>query len=81
MSTGWIKPLAIIGGSTAVTVAALTGAILQGQSGSDALAGTEMTTGVTITPTKAPAGVPTPVAEPSIKGPAPLPPEEQGLPG
>ena len=37
--------------------------------------------GVTVTATMAPTGVPIPVAQPSIKGPAPLPPEEQGLPG
>ena len=81
MSTGWIKPLAIMGGSAAVTAAALAGAVLQGQSAPDSIAGSEMSTGVTVTSTQAPVGVPTPVAEPSIKGPAPLPPEEQGLPG
>lgn len=76
-----MKAFAIFGGSAAVTAAALTGAVLQGQSGSDAIAGSEMTTGVTVTATTAPSGLPVPVAEPSIKGPAPLPLEEQGLPG
>ena len=33
------------------------------------------------TVTTAPSGMPVPVAQPSIKGPAPLPSEEQGLPG
>ncbi|MGO4442748.1 hypothetical protein AB4Z42_05275 [Mycobacterium sp. 2YAF39] len=81
MSTRLMKAFAIFGGSAAVTAAALTGAVLQGQSGSDAIAGSEMTTGVTVTATTAPSGLPVPVAEPSIKGPAPLPLEEQGLPG
>jgi len=77
-----MKPLAFMGGSAAVAAFALGGAILQEQSGSDAIAGSEMSTGVTVTSTQAPTSVPpVPVAEPSIKGPAPLPPEEQGLPG
>ena len=63
-----------------MTAAALAGAILQGPSGSDAIAGSQMSTGVTVTATTAPSGMPIPVAQPSIKGPAPLPPEEQGLP-
>jgi len=41
----------------------------------------EMSTGVTITATTPASAAPVPVAEPSIKGPAPLPKEEQGLPG
>jgi hypothetical protein len=81
VSTRRIKPLAVIGGSAVITAAALAGAILQGPSGSSAIAGSEMSTGVTVTATTAPTGVPIPVAQPSIKGPAPLPPEEQGLPG
>ena len=82
MSTRRIKkPLAIIGGSAVIAAAALAGAILQGPSGSDALAGSDMSTGVTVTATTAPSGMPIPVAQPSIKGPAPLPLEEQGLPG
>jgi len=81
MSTRRIKPLAIIGGSAVIAAAALAGAILQGPSGSDALAGSDMSTGVTVTATTAPSGMPIPVAQPGIKGPAPLPPEEQGLPG
>ena len=76
-----IKPLAVIGGSAVVTAAAVVGAVLQGPSGSDAIAGSEMSTGVTVTATTAPSGMPVPVAQPSIKGPAPLPSEEQGLPG
>ena len=39
------------------------------------------TTGQTVTATKAPSAPATSHAKPSIEGPAPLPPEEQGLPG
>ena len=42
---------------------------------------TPVTTGETVTATTAPATPTTSVAQPSIKGPAPLPPEEEGLPG
>jgi hypothetical protein len=76
-----IKPLAVIGAGAAITAAALGVAILQGPSGSDEAAGSEMSTGVTVTATTAATEAPIPVAEPSIKGPAPLPKEEQGLPG
>jgi hypothetical protein len=75
-----IKPLAVIGAGAAITAAALVAAILQGASGS-AMAGPEMSTGVTVTATTAATEVPIPQAQPSIKGPAPLPIEEQGLPG
>ena len=81
VSTRSIKPLAVIGGSAVITAAALAGAILQGPSGSGAIAGSEMSTGVTVTATTAPSEVPIPMAQPSIKGPAPLPSEEQGVPG
>jgi hypothetical protein len=40
-----------------------------------------MSTGVTVTATTPASEAPVPVAEPAIKGPAPLPKEEQGLPG
>ncbi|RDH77000.1 hypothetical protein DVS77_19480 [Mycolicibacterium moriokaense] len=41
----------------------------------------EATTGETITTTTPPSTPETSEAKPSIEGPAPLPPEEQGLPG
>lgn len=41
----------------------------------------EATTGQTVTNTKAPSTPRTTKAKPSLKGPAPLPPEEEGLPG
>ncbi|MGV0781671.1 hypothetical protein [Mycolicibacterium peregrinum] len=40
-----------------------------------------MQTGVTITPSNPAQAPEVPMATPGIKGPAPLPPEEQGLPG
>ena len=40
-----------------------------------------MSTGTTSTVGRAPSAPPIPMAEPGIKGPAPLPVEEQGLPG
>ena len=74
------KPLAVIIGSVAVTAAAITVAVLQGSANSETFAG-DMSTGVTVTATTAPSEAPIPVAAPAIKGPAPLPLEEQGLPG
>jgi hypothetical protein len=41
----------------------------------------EATTGETITKAAPPSAPPTSKAKPSVTGPAPLPPEEEGLPG
>ena len=49
--------------------------------GPDSLVSSEMSTGVTVTQAPGPSKADLPVAVPAIKGPAPLPPEEQGLPG
>jgi hypothetical protein len=76
-----IKPFAVIGAGAAITAAALATAILQGPSDSGAIAGPQMSTGVTVTATTPASEVPIPEAQPSIKGPAPLPSEEQGVPG
>jgi hypothetical protein len=76
-----IELLAVIGGSAAVSAAALGVAIVQGPGDSSAIAGSDMTTGVTVTATRPASGQSIPRAVPGIKGPAPLPPEEQGLPG
>jgi hypothetical protein len=76
-----IKLLAVIGGSASVSAAALGVAIVQGSGDSSAIAGSDMTTGVTVTATLPASAVSIPQAVPGIKGPAPLPPEEQGLPG
>lgn len=81
MNVREIKLLAVIGGSAAVSAAALGVAILQGPADSSAIAGPDMTTGATVTATRPASVEPIPQAVPSIKGPAPLPPEEQGLPG
>jgi hypothetical protein len=43
--------------------------------------GSTMSTGATRTETAAPTTLPIPEAVPGITGPAPLPAEEQGLPG
>jgi hypothetical protein len=45
------------------------------------VADSTMSTGTTSTAATAPTAPPIPMAVPSIKGPAPLPVEEQGLPG
>jgi hypothetical protein len=75
------KRLAVIAGSAIVCAGAIVGATLSGASGAMAAGSSEMSTGVTVTAT-APAPTPAvPMAVPDLKGPAPLPPEEQGLPG
>ncbi|AKK27395.1 hypothetical protein [Mycobacterium sp. EPa45] len=47
----------------------------------DSFISSEMSTGVTVTQSPDRAAGQLPVATPAIKGPAPLPTEEQGLPG
>jgi hypothetical protein len=75
-----IKFFAVVGGSAAVTAVALGAAVLQGPVGTGSIAG-DMQTGVTITQSAAPSSISEQKATPAIKGPAPLPTEEQGLPG
>ena len=73
---------AIIGGSAVVILGALSAGIVEGQTAPAAAAGSpQMTLGVTSTETTPPNAPAVGVAAPSIKGPAPLPSEEQGLPG
>ncbi|MET4428706.1 hypothetical protein ABIA65_001999 [Mycolicibacterium sp. 624] len=74
------KSIAVIVGSVAVAAAAITVGVLQGSANSETFAG-DMSTGVTVTATTAPSEAPIPAAAPAITGPAPLPLEEQGLPG
>jgi hypothetical protein len=74
-----MKPIATIVGGSAVAVAAIAAAVLQGSAASGSFAG-DMSTGVTITATNPPSAAPVSAA-PEIRGPAPLPVEEQGLPG
>jgi len=73
-----MKLFAVIGGSAALTAAAIGVAVLQGPASSGSVAG-DMETGVTMTQTST---APTQLSvAPHITGPAALPPEEQGLPG
>jgi hypothetical protein len=64
----------------AVVTLGIVGATLA-QAAPDAIADSTMLTGTTSTETTAPSAPAIPQAEPAIKGPAPLPVEEQGLPG
>jgi hypothetical protein len=81
MKASDIKLLALIVGSAVVCAGAVNLVITQGAPSGSAVADSPMSTGVTRTETVAPTAVPTPAAVPRITGPAPLPPEEQGLPG
>ena len=74
-----VKLLAVVGVSAAVTLGVLGVAAVQEQAGAESVASSGMSTGVTVTATVPTA--PVAVAVPAIKGPAPLPTEEQGLPG
>jgi hypothetical protein len=76
-----IKLLAVIAGSAVVCAGAVSLAITQGAPSGSAVANPAMSTAVTRTENIAPTVIPTPAAVPRITGPAPLPPEEQGLPG
>ena len=81
MSDKKFRTIAAIGASAVVTVGAVAMGINQDRSslGTDASSG--MSTGVTVTESVAPTTPPVTRATPGITGPAPLPPEEQGLPG
>jgi hypothetical protein len=73
--------LAVMGCSAVIAAGAAGFGIAQGSPSSDTITAGDMTTGETITATTAPTAAPIPMAKPDIKGPAPLPVEEQGLPG
>ena len=81
MSEKTFRTIAAIGASAVVTVGAVAVGINQDRSslGTDASSG--MSTGVTITESDAPTTPLVTRATPGITGPAPLPPEDQGLPG
>ena len=73
---------AIVGGSAIVTLGALSAGIIEGQTAPASAAGPpQMTLGATTTEKTPPNAPAIGEAAPSIKGPAPLPSEEQGLPG
>ncbi|HEV7423428.1 MAG TPA: hypothetical protein VGO30_26910 [Mycobacterium sp.] len=70
----------IIGGSAVVALGAMNAAFTHEHAGQDVAKGTTMTIGATSTETTPPTAPAVGEAAPSIKGPAPLPSEEQGLP-
>ena len=81
MNDKQIRLVAAIGASAVVTVGAIAVGISQDRSslGTDASSG--VSTEATVTESVAPTTPAVPEATPGIRGPAPLPPEEQGLPG
>jgi hypothetical protein len=76
-----IRLVAAIGASAVATVGAVAVSINQDRMGLGTDAQSNMSTGVTVTESDAPTTLSVPEATPAIKGPAPLPTEEQGLPG
>jgi hypothetical protein len=76
-----IRLVAVIGASAVVTVGAAALGISQDRSSLGADASSGMSTGATVTESVPPTMPPVTQAKPAIKGPAPLPSEEQGLPG
>ena len=76
-----IRLIAAIGASAVVTVGVVAVGINQDRSSLGTDASSDMSTGVTVTESDAPTALSVPEATPGIRGPAPLPSEEQGLPG
>jgi hypothetical protein len=76
-----IRLITAIGASAVVTVGVVAVGINQDRSSLGTDASSEMSTGVTVTESGAPTALSVPEATPGIRGPAPLPSEEQGLPG
>ena len=81
MKKNELKLLAVIGGSVVVMLGVLGVALGQEQASPGSVASSGMSTGGTVTASHPPTAPKTAMATPRIKGPAPLPPEEQGLPG
>jgi hypothetical protein len=79
MNSTQARLAAVIGGSAVVALGVLGGVAMQASPVS--VTSSDMTTGVTVTVSPAPNEPALPMATPDIKGPAPLPLEEQGLPG
>jgi hypothetical protein len=73
--------MAVIGAGAVVTVGAVAVGINQDSSSLGTDAHSDMSTGVTLTESISPTTPSVTEATPAIKGPAPLPSEEQGLPG
>jgi hypothetical protein len=76
-----IRLIAAIGASAVVTVGAVAVGINQDRSSLGTDTGSGMSTGVTVTESLAPTALSITEAKPGITGPAPLPSEEQGVPG
>jgi len=75
-----IRLIAAIGASAVVTVGAVAVSINQDHSSLGTDAHSDISTGVTVTESDAPTTLSVTEATPAIKGPAPRPSEEQGLP-
>jgi hypothetical protein len=72
---------AVIGGSGVIAMGALSVAVAQEQPGQESVAkSSSMTVGATTTETTPATVEATTLAAPAMRGPAPLPSEEQGLP-
>lgn len=72
---------AIIGGCAVVTLGALSGGVIEGQTAPASATGApHMTLGATSTETTPSTAPAVREAAPAIKGPAPLPSEDKGLP-
>ena len=76
-----IRLIGAIGASAVVTVGAVAVSIHQDRSSLGTDARSDMSTGVTVTESVASTTPPVTEATPGIKGPAPLPSKDQGLPG
>ncbi|AQT80549.1 hypothetical protein B1R94_16640 [Mycolicibacterium litorale] len=72
---------ATIGAGALVALGVVAAVEAYPQNGDGTFTSSEMSTGVTVTQSAGPTGSNLPIAVPAIKGPAALPPEEQGLPG
>jgi hypothetical protein len=81
MSHKVIRSLALIAASAAIAVGAVVAATRQTSDSIGVDADSLMSTGVTVTESTAPTTLSVTRATPGIKGPAPLPSEEQGVPG
>ena len=81
MRTNSLKLFSVIAASAFVGVGAVVLTVTQEQSPSFSVADSTMKTGVTEAPSEVAKEPAVAKAVPAIKGPAPLPPEEQGLPG
>jgi hypothetical protein len=78
MTAREVRLLSVIAASTVVGVGAVVAGAMEA---THSVAGSSMQTGVTETESSPPTAPETAKATPALKGPAPLPPEEQGVPG